>query len=379
MLRQVFASIARALSILLIVLLLVAPPAWAAACEDEEGAERCHSGFSAYLENDSLLFNKYKDDDRNYTMGLAFHWSGRWIRDRGLATPLYWIDSLPPIRRITPDFAESGASHHTLKFGNVAFTPNMLNTRRPIRNDRPYASLLFLDTAAQAIDQSEQNAFTTEFSMAMLGLSISERFQRWLHKKQQDAPNEAPFPPEGWDNQISNGGEPTARYTVRWQHSPHVGRHFDFQWIGETSLGYHTNLGAGAAVRVGEIHSPWWQFTATPIQQGKPLVGVARRSGCRALGNQRYEFYGWAGSMGRMWGYNVLLQGQFRDSVVTVDTDNIERFVYDYSAGVNAGICLGNNWHRLNISYSRRSPEFDGPQRRYHSWGGLYYSIAVQP
>jgi len=350
-------------------------------CEDQEFRERCHAGFGAYLDNDSLLFNQYKDEDRNYTMGLAFQWHGRWIRERGVAAPLYWIDSLRPLAAIAPDYASSGERYHSLRFGNVAFTPDHLNTRRPLHNDRPYASLLFLDTSAQAVDGAKLNAFTTEFSVGLLGLSISEHFQRWLHKKLQDSPDKPPYPPEGWDNQISDGGEPTARYTMRWQHAVVANDDFDLQLIGEGNIGYHTNLGAGAALRAGVIQSRWWQFNAMPIPQAAAIAGVDGRSGsgCSGAPRGRYELYGWAGSMARLWGYNVLLQGQFRDSKVTVDSSDIERIVYDYSAGVTAGVCAGHTWHRLNISYSRRAPEFDGPERRYHSWGGIYYSAAFEP
>ena len=194
----------------------------------------------------------------------------------------------------------------------------------------------------------------------------------------QDSPDEPPFPPEGWHNQISDGGELTARYTVRWQKQlldPKWKGRADLQLIGEGSLGYHTNVATGAALRVGKIVSPWWQFSIEPVPAG---IGIEPETGCRNARN-RGELYGWTGVMGRAWGYNVLLQGQFEDSIVTVPTDRLERFVYDYSAGVTGGRCLRNHWHRLTLSFSRRSPEFDGPLRRYHSWGGIYYSFARQP
>lgn len=355
----------------------VAPHLSAAPCDDRPGLEQCHTGFSAFLDNDSLLLDAQHDEDRNYTMGLQFQWSGRWIHERGLTKPLYWLNSLEPIAALRPSFADSGQSHHTLNFGNVAFTPDDLTTRRPIRRDRPYASLLYLDTLSQVVSTDELNAYTTELSVGLLGLSISEHFQSWLHRELQDSPDEPPFPPKGWDNQISDGGEPTARYTVRWQHSltkPHP--NFDLQWIGEGSVGYHTAAGTGAALRVGKIESPWWQFNAMPISQAK-AVARATRKNCSS-GSGRYELYGWGGSMARLWGYNVLLQGQFRDSEVTVDSSDVERFVYDYSVGITAGLCTGSRWHRLTFAYSRRSPEFEGPLRRYHSWGGLYYSTSLQ-
>lgn len=384
----------------LCTLVLCAPLA-AAECKDEAALERCCTSFSFFLDNDVFLFNQARDEDRNYTMGVSLQWSGRWIRERGLAKPLYWVNALAPFRWITPDYANSPVRFHSLEFGNVAFTPDRLNTRQPIFNDRPYASLLFLDTSVQVVNNEGDAAFTRELSIGMLGLSISERFQRWLHKKVQDSPAEPPFPPEGWDNQISDGGEPTARYVARWQWAPLIKPHrLDFQWIAEGNIGYYTNVGGGAALRIGRIHSPWWQFNAAPISESgframsdppsatvsatasAPVASesaASRGSSCASSAEGRYELYGWGGSMARVWGYNVLLQGQLRDSVVTVPARNVERLVYEYSVGATAGACLGNRWHRVTVIYARRSPEFDGPLRRYHSWGGIYYSAAIQP
>jgi hypothetical protein len=349
-------------------------------CKDQYGLERCHASFSVFLDNDSLQLDQLHDEDRNYTMGLAFLWSGRWIEERGLTKPLDAVNSLLPDRLFEHEGPSS--SFHTLRFGNVAYTPDRLNTKRPIPNDRPYASLLALDVATQQVYRGEQHALTTEFSFGLLGLSISERFQRWLHKKIQDSPDEPPFPPQGWGNQISDGGEPTIRYTVRWQREllpVNLKRHVDLQLIAEANAGYHTNVGTGAAFRAGLIRSPWWQFTIMPIPAAAAVAGDGSGPGCSDPGNGRFELYGWTGVMGRAWGYNALLQGQFRDSAVTVPADRVERFVYDYAAGLTSGVCIGHHWHRLNVSYSRRSPEFDGPLRRYHSWGGIYYSIAFQP
>lgn len=341
--------------------------------------ELCHTSFSVLLDNDTLLLNSARNEDRNYTMGLAFHWSGRWVHEKGLTKPLEWMNSLLPSALME---VEAGSTTtHSLRFGNVAFTPDRLNTPRPLRFDRPYSSLLSFDVSKQWIAPDLQHARTTELSIGYLGLSISKRFQRWLHKKMQDSPDEPPFPPEGWHNQISNGGELTARYTMRWQKqllNPELKERADFQVIGEGSVGYHTNVAAGAAMRVGKIVSPWWQFSMEPIPAAQGADEVPVR--CHALEKgSGSELFGWAGAMGRAWGYNVLLQGQFEHSEVKVPSDRIERFIYDYGAGVTAGRCIRKHWHRLTISYSRRSPEFDGPLRRYHSWGGIYYSIAMQP
>src|SRR5688572_7280705 len=80
---------------------LLAPTCLAAPCQDEDalgGQEQCRTGYAVYLDNDVLLFDQGDDEDRNYTMGLSFQSSGRWIETRGLARPLYWTGSLPLLR-----------------------------------------------------------------------------------------------------------------------------------------------------------------------------------------------------------------------------------------------------------------------------------------
>ena len=363
--------------------ILVSTNAVAAACSDEsqvQNAEPCFTGRDVFLDNDVLLLNKVRNEDRNYTMGISYQSRGRWIVERGLSRPLEWMNSLPGLSSLRPDLGNQSFTGHAFEVGVAAFTPDRLELFEPIPDDRPYASLLFFDIGDQTVSQNGRHAFSTELSLGVLGLDIAKGFQRWLHHQLQDFPGDTPRTPEGWSNQISDGGEPTFRYTARWQEALACKKFGDAQWIAETNLGYHTNLGSGVAVRLGKTASPWWGLKAMPISQSgfrSSAVVVNRENECLPREIGRFEFYGWGGAMARLWAYNALLQGQFRHSEVTVDSDNLKRLVYDYEFGVTAGVRAGRGWHHLTAAYARRSPEFGGPLRRYHSWSGIYYSYTI--
>jgi hypothetical protein len=338
-------------------------------------------GFNFYLDNDVLLLDPSGNEDRNYTMGMSFQWSGSWLSDSWLSAPLRKVNGWPGFRALRGTMGTPRFTEHSFEFGNVAFTPDRLEIPTPILDDRPYASLLFVDIAEQVVHNDLRRAFTSELSMGILGLRISESVQTWIHEGMQDFPGDTPYTPRGWPHQISDGGEGTARYVARWQGAAVCRRNIDLQWLSEASLGYHTNLGGGVVARAGRISSPWWRFTAVPISQGVGIVPNASDGGAPCAHvpevGASWEAFVWAAGSARLWGYNVFLQGQGRDNPVEVPNSRLERVVGDYSTGAVGGFRWPstNIWLSARYTYTRRSPELDGPERRYHDWGGIYVSI----
>lgn len=353
------------------------------------------TGSAFFLENDWLLHPiKLHQEDRNYTMGVAWQASGARVKDWWISRPFQWVDGWVGRQQILrhfriPDGQALGFSH-TLDVGVSAFTPDDLGIRDPIQDDRPYTSLLFVDVQRRALRLDGELALTTELSMGLYGLSLGKGFQRWVHRKTQ-GDDGTPVIPEGWDNQISDGGEPTLRYGVRAQRNLTCLKFFDAQVSAQGNVGYYTNVGAGAAVRVGHVVSNWWQFDAKRILQDTVPMGVINAmgtgsasrsestSGCDARPDSRWEAYLWAGGNVTAWGYNGLLQGQFRHSNVQVSHDELERLVLDYTLGANFGVKTSRRWHQLSLAFSKRSPEADFGTRRSHQWGGIYYSTSKLP
>jgi hypothetical protein len=363
------------------------------------------TGSAFFLENDWLLHPvKLHQEDRNYTMGVSWQASGARVRDWWISRPFQWVDGWVGrqrgLRHLRLADDKALGYSHTLDVGVSAFTPDDLGIRDPIQDDRPYTSLLFVDVQRRALRLDGELALTTELSMGLYGLSLGKGFQRWVHRKTQGSDG-TPVIPEGWDNQISDGGEPTFRYGVRAQRSLGCLKNFDAQVSAQGNVGYYTNMGAGAALRVGHIVSNWWQFDAKKILQdtvpmgamavhaasSRPIsalnTGSTSRtetaSSCEARPDSRWEAYVWAGGNITAWGYNGLLQGQFRHSNVRVSHDELERLVFDYTLGANLGLKTKNRWHLLSLAFSRRSPEADFGTRRSHQWGGIYYSTSKLP
>ena len=219
---------------------------------------------------------------------------------------------------------------HALQIGLVAFTPDELNVAARIANDRPYASLLFAANTRTYIDGPSAPVYETSFTLGVLGLDVAKSIQRRIHEGL--GLHEVP---EGWDHQVSEGGEPTLRFT--WARQALIAsnfqsrvREFELKWRTEASVGYLTEASIGASARWGRINTPWWSFTperADYVAQPAPVIGTS-------VGGSARERYAWAGIKVRRRLYNAFLQGQFRDSAVEFSSQAIEPLVVEAWLGM---------------------------------------------
>ncbi|MBX2822912.1 MAG: lipid A deacylase LpxR family protein, partial [Rhodothermaceae bacterium] len=99
-----------------------------------------------------------------------------------------------------------------------------------------------------------------------------------------------------------------------------------------------------------------------------------------AQGKRGVEFFIFGGLTGRLVGYNALLQGQFKDSVYTLDANQLNRTILEFQVGPVISFPLSKS-RRLGIGYlfSGRTAEFSGPFERTHSWGSLSITIGRPP
>jgi hypothetical protein len=82
--------------------------------------------------------------------------------------------------------------------------------------------------------------------------------------------------------------------------------------------------------------------------------------------------YLWAAVRGRLVGYDALLQGQFRDSQVTVNNEELERLLLEGAVGIT------KSWRRFQATFAinAKSAEIErGSDARDHVWGGLYFNF----
>lgn len=311
-------------------------------------------GVALYADQD--LFVPATNADRDYTMGLGVE----VFEDRG---PLYLFgDLLDLVEPILPIDRRCGRVYRSFLFGSVNYTPDDIGNPAPIHDDRPYASLLYL--ANKQVVGDEHGVLGVELAVGVLGLDLARQVQTGLHSAWRGVTGGTePVEPRGWQHQISDGGEPTARLRVVGASLMHHTDTWDAAWGWEANLGFQTNAALGLSARAGRRDSVFWSVPYDPINRGAFVP---------ALGGD--EFYLWSAARLRAVAYDATLQGQFRHSPVTVDRDDMRSLVWEAGVGVTRG------WSGVQLTFAVNAKAGDTRLARApdeHVWGGLYLSWAV--
>ncbi len=309
------------------------------------------------LQIDNDLFAAGGGHDRDYTGGFALTISGDSARDGLLSLDpvLKWIDAF-----LLPEGVAS--VHHARQFGLMAFTPADIESTQPIHDDRPYASLLFTSNGRVSVDADDRSAWSSSLTIGVLGLKAAGGLHSDIHELV------GADPVRGYDNQISAGGEPTARYTLArhrlWVANPSAT--LDVKTTVQGSVGYLTEASAAISVRVGRFNSPWWGF-APELRDyiGAPMPVSAQSGG-------RPEMYFFTGARLKARAYNAFLQGQFRDSPVEYSYSDIEPLVAEVWVGVVTRIFENT---QLSYALNYQTAELRaGEADRSALWGGVQLS-----
>lgn len=323
------------------------------------GAEPWNTGWAFHIDNDAILVGR----DRQYTGGFALTLSGR----RAAAYPF----SLDPLLGIINgwigiDALSEGRDprRHSIHFGIAAFTPANISASRPLPNARPYASLVLLSNTRQDMVPGERTVFQSSLMIGLLGTGVAQSIQNGFHSIGGRA--EA----RGWDNQISDGGELTAAYflsridTLVYHHERGFGD-FQIDRSISASIGFTTGLGVGLGLRWGRFDTPWWSFV--PAYTEYISIGTPVSGAIGTVGSER-ELYVWGALNLRHSFYNALLQGQFRDSAVTYDRDELYLNIAELSLGVTAEIAPDTE---LTVFLRARTPRIRGVDIPFPAWGGI--------
>ncbi len=321
------------------------------------------SSWSVVLDND--LFGP-EGTDRDYTGGFA-------VSLRGAGAARYWW-SLDRLLRLidAPLFAGNArwrnvSPLHGLQAGFVIFTPQDLASSAVVEGDRPYASLLFLSSARDYVAADEGRSRYSGLTLGILGLRATTDVQTAVHRVMGDVE------PRGFGNQISAGGELTARFLTggsQLRAQRLLGdKSAELKTTWEMSAGYLTEASYAVSARFGLIDSPWWTFNpertdyiAQPAPVDAPTAGG------------RGELYVWAGAKVRLRAYNAFLQGQFRDSTYTLGADDISPLIGEAWIGLTTRLSSATQ-----ISYVLRYQTAEvhtAAGRRSPIWGGLTLSHA---
>jgi len=332
------------------------------------GPEPGNTGWSFYLDNDALtLINR----DQQYTGGFALTLSGRRAVEYPVSVDsvLGWIDELTGFSALSRRGPHT--TRHSIEFGATAFTPDAIEKPEPIRDDHPYAGVVFLSNTRQTVRLDERVSYQSTLAVGLLGTDIPKGIQNAFHELNGDQK------PQGWDNQIADGGEPTFNYVVsrqqpHWIDDDNRGLDYDVRSTFGASVGYTTQLMAGINWRWGRIRTPWWGFNpdfAEYINLGTP---VARSRGGDATSGPR-ELFLWGSVQIRQRFYNALLEGQFRDSEVTFDRSELDSTLGEISIGVTWGLRSG---YRLTGAIRAREPELEDADGLDPVWGSIIVSRA---
>jgi hypothetical protein len=320
---------------LFVVVLALAPRARAEDVRiDVEGApvEIAEPGVAIHLDND-LFAGSGSDSDYSWGATATFsspqpgHVFGPVDRARRDLASLF------PAR-------QAAAVSRASQAGIIAMTPDDLKAKQALPDDRPYASLAFLTSSELRIDEAGDRSQFTSLTVGVLGTGLAESLQRAVHDVQGGVV------PNGWNHQISDGGEPTARFVVAEQWLLGDGgaaragvRQTKLTLAG--SVGYLTEGSAAISMRWGRIQTPWWSFN--PELGDYSPAPVAPVSGI-SLGSP--EVYGFVGARVKLRAYNALMQGQFRHSDVRVASDDFARVQGEIWAGVTTA------FYEWQVTYS---------------------------
>ncbi len=295
--------------------------------------------------------------DQDYTYGINLTLAGNQVENHwaSMHRPLDWINNLIGLDGVIGPGTKSGK----IEYGLFGFTPEDITVTAPQQDDRPYASLIYVSSSRENYDSMREVSWQSTLTLGVMGLNLVGDIQNVVHSALGS--DKA----KGWDNQISEGGEPTARYSISRQSLLFRSvSGFEVKSTVQGSIGYITETSLSLSARAGKIRSPWVSFN--------PELGSY---GEKANPNARVkvsEHYAWAGIAIKYRAYNAFLEGQFKDSVVTYSDDEINRSIVEAWLGYTLGFDDG-----YSITYSIRGHSSEikqGNADRNVVWGGLLLS-----
>jgi hypothetical protein len=316
---------------------------------------------AGFVLDEHLLTDASRDQD--YNGGGEVTLSGRrgGILGRMLDRALGFVDR--GSCRVAGLPAVQGQSDHAFAAGLLVFTPRNLGARGVVHGDRPYASLIFLSGGRRYVSQDDALAYDTSLTVGVLGLAAAADVQRVLHDLTGSVQ------PRGWSHQISDGGEPTVRYSLARQALlANIGRgpwRADSKWTSAMSLGTVTEASVALNARWGRIESPWWSFTPEQdmyVQETQPVPPPLPEGAPP-------EAFAFAGVRLKARAYNAFLEGQFRHSDLSYGQGDLNPVLGEAWAGVEFRNASG--WA---IQYLARwqSPELrSGVGSRSFLWGSV--------
>lgn len=293
--------------------------------------------------------------DQDYTYGINLTQTGENVRtarfslNNSLLALDNWFGNAHKSITLQETFSR--------EVGVFGFTPENISLSHANMNDRPYASLVYLSSSREQIDLVDNVAWKSTLTVGVLGLGLVGELQNLVHEVTNSEK------PQGWDNQISEGGEFTGRYVIaRQKYFDSISDNLEVKSTIQASVGYLTEASWSLSFRGGRIHSPWSSFNPE-------LASYGEKSSYSSSAKPVDERYFWGGVAFKTRAYNAFLQGQFRNSIVTYDHNQLNPFLIEAWAGYTFAFKQG---YRISYVLRGHSSEIkEGAGNRDLLWGGV--------
>lgn len=160
--------------------------------------------FTVYFENDTFF-----DSDYLYTNGFKMSWTSadleNYRNQSGLGAWVYSLIGQQPFAR------EDNDSHFvSISLGQNIYTPEDTKSSEVVKDDRPYAGLLYLSLGYSS--RSSRRSHTWETILGIVGPgSYAEETQGATHDLL------GLDKPQGWDNQLDNEPVLNLYYENKWK------------------------------------------------------------------------------------------------------------------------------------------------------------------
>lgn len=301
--------------------------------------------FQFYLDNDKFVpFGL--TEDRDYTFGLALSYSSQKINKIPFHKMNYailkkgWSFFHPKRDFVKKDFRLLSGS---LEFWNMAFTPEDLAKNAPVFEDRPYASVLFFNTKVRLLDLKANQVHSLSISYGVLATPLPSFFQTIFHSIDTSRPI-----PEGWHNQIGHPWEPTI--WVNYQRD----RSWVYNMSNKPSVYFDARerLSLDLGSRNGISYSLIGRWGKKIENTGDVFLFLTVKPSFLA--------------------YDVMLEGQIRNSVHTLSARERRHFIGESGLGAGTSWKFKTGVLRANYGFYVRSPDAIYPlHKRNHYWGSF--------
>lgn len=213
--------------------------------------------------------------------------------------------------------------------------------------------MIYFSNSHERVDFDQQTAWRSRLTFGFLGLDIFSNLQKSIHDLTSSEKT------LGLEHQISDGGEPTFRYQIAKQQAISLdSTNFEAKYVQQVSVGYISETRFSLSTRYGRFNFSWWNFNPEVSNYGEQRTSVSGDYG---------ESFAFIGGSVKFRFYNAFLQGQFRNSDLTYQYNQLNHLLYEAWAGYTHS--FGDGYQISYILRAHTSEVKTGMGDRSLVWG----------